>query len=126
MKTRKEQIDEMANIIKAEYEEWLDTTGVIPKGTTYYAECIGCAIDSAETIYNAGFSDVSEYKAEIERLKAENCELTKKLEARLTCDFVKTAQIDLLNKVKDKLDNAQNGWAYTTYIDELIEEIEKQ
>ena len=54
--------------------------------------------------------DVSEYKAEIERLKAE----------------VKQAKIDTLNKVKDVLDNAPNGWAYTTYIDELIEEIEKQ
>ena len=28
--------------------------------------------------------------------------------------------IDVLNKVKEKLNNAPNGWAYTTYIDELI------
>ena len=25
---------------------------------------------------------------------------------------------------QEQLDNAPNGWAYTTYIDELIEEIE--
>lgn len=53
---REEQIAEMEKIIKAEYKQWLDTTGVIPEGTTYYAECLGCAIDSAETLYNvAGY-----------------------------------------------------------------------
>ena len=79
-----------------------------------------------DKLIRAGYGDVSEYKAEIERLSNENCELTKRLGARFTCDFVRTAQIDLLNKVKEKLDNAPNGWAYTTYIDELIEEVEKQ
>ena len=72
MKTRKDQIDEMTKLIQAEYEQWLDTTGVIPKATTYYAECLGCAIDSAETLYNAGYGKVDEYKAEIERLKNED------------------------------------------------------
>ena len=33
----------------------------------------------ARDIVNAGYGEVSEYKAEIERLKDENCELTKKL-----------------------------------------------
>ena len=37
---------------------------------------------------------------------------------------VKQAQIDVLNKAKEKLDSAPNGWAYTTYIDELIEDVE--
>lgn len=78
-----------------------------------------------DKLIRAGYGDVSEYKAEIERLSNENCELTKRLGTRFTCDFVRTAQIDLLNKVKEKLDSAPNGWAYTTYIDELIEEIEK-
>lgn len=62
----------------------------------------------ADELIKRGYGDVSEYKAEIERLKAE----------------VKQAKIDTLNKVKDVLDNAPNGWAYTTYIDELIEEVE--
>ena len=39
--------------------------------------------------------------------------------------IVKQAQIDILNKAKERLDSAPNGWAYTTYIDELIEEVEK-
>ncbi len=53
---KQEQIEEMTKLIQAEYKQWLDTTGVIPEGTTYYAECLGCAIDSAETLYNvAGY-----------------------------------------------------------------------
>ena len=55
MKTKQEQIEEMTKLIQAEYKQWLDVTGVIPEGTTYYAECFGCAIDSAETLYNAGY-----------------------------------------------------------------------
>ena len=47
-------------------------------------------------------------KAEIEQLKAE----------------YEQAKIDVLNKVKEKLDSAPNGWAYTGYIDDLIEEVE--
>ena len=61
MKTKQEQIEEMEKIIKAEYKQWLDITGVIPEGTTYYAECLGCAIDSAETLYNvAGYRKIPE------------------------------------------------------------------
>ena len=92
----------------------------------------------ADELIKRGYGDVSEYKAEIERLKAEfkqletnaeilargvrdlnheNYELTKK---------VKQAKIDVLNKAKERLDSAPNGWAYTTYIDELIEEVENE
>ena len=152
MKTEQEQIEEMRRTI---YNTRSKVNGIATAG------------DIAEALVQAGYADVSEYKAEIERLrqevrdtdkmarniieqcknnydnaferlkaqereieqlKAENCELTKKLEARLTCDFVKTAQkqaqIDVLNKAKERLDSAPNGWAYTTYIDELIEEVE--
>ena len=82
--------------------------------------------DIAVALVKEGYGKISEYKAEIERLSNENCELTKRLGTRFTCDFVRTVQIDLLNKVKEKLDNAPNGWAYTGYIDDLIEEVEKQ
>lgn len=27
---------------------WLECTGVIPKGTSYYAECLGCVTDLPE------------------------------------------------------------------------------
>lgn len=156
MKTRKEQIDEMANIIKADYKQWLDITGVFPEGSSYYFECLGGGEDCAELLYNAGYGDVSEYEAEremlgsqikvlkqrlnnkyveIEKLKAENCELTKKLEARLTCDFVKTAQkhaqIDILNKAKkcsycdnDFLDGKWHRYVFVDDIDKLIKELQ--
>ena len=146
-------------------------------------ECAKCdfkqgqcnAYRHAEKLYNAGYGNVSEYKAErellgsqikvlkqrlnnkcievynlnrdytnsferlkaqereIERLKAENCELTKKLEARLTCDFVKTAQKKAVKKFAEKLkgklhdfgDGGEKG-AYITEkdIDDFIEEVE--
>ena len=54
-------------------------------------------------------------------LKAENKQL--KTECALLDNELRIARqetIDVLNKVKEKLNNAPNGWAYTTYIDELI------
>ena len=77
-----------------------------------------------------------------DRLEAENERLTERLkqillsidtvkEMNAMCNIdeqrkqaVKQAQIDVLNKAKKRLDNAPNGWAYTTYIDELIKEVE--
>ena len=56
-------------------------------------------------------------------LKAENKQL--KTECALLDDELRIARqdtVNVLNKVKEKLNNAPNGWAYTTYIDELIKE----
>ena len=58
---------------------------------------------------------------EIKRLKDEIKQL--KTECALLDDELRIARqdtIDVLNKVKEKLNNTPNGWAYTTYIDELI------
>ena len=58
-------------------------------------------------------------------LKAENKQL--KTECALLDDELRIARqdtIDVLNKVKEKLNNTPNGWAYTTYIDELLKEYE--
>ena len=63
---------------------------------------------------------------EIKRLKDENKQL--KTECALLDDELRIARqetIDVLNKVKEKLNNTPNGWAYTTYIDELIKEYGK-
>lgn len=154
MKTRKEQIDEMANIIKAEYEQWLDTTGVIPKASTYYAECMGCAIDSAETLYNAGYGDVSEYKAKIERLQSNTPQHLKDLliefdemgfvpttvcpnpdkyatewrDRLVNCvnNATKQAKIDVLNKLKTNLSKSDDFMDICSWhIDKLIKEEEK-
>lgn len=85
-------------------------------------------VDNLNRDYHNSFERLKAQEREIERLKSENCELTNRLGARFTCDFVRTAQkhaqIDILNKAKEKLDSAPNGWAYTTYIDELIEDVQ--
>ena len=140
MKTEQEQIKAIKQII----DERVETTlGQVQGRHDNVIKTVDTII-IARDIVEAGYGDVSEYKAEIERLrqevrdtdkmarniieqyknnydnaferlkaqereidrlKAENCKLTKKLEARLTCDFVKTAQkqaqIDVLNKLKD-------------------------
>ena len=62
---------------------------------------------------------------EIKRLKAENKQL--KTECALLDDELRIARqdtIDVLNKVKEKLNNTPYGWTYTTYIDELLKEYE--
>ena len=113
-----------------------------------------CEIDDiAEGLYNAGYRKVDDFEAEDERLrevirqlntdynrawerlksdcreigelKAENKQL--KTECALLDDELRIARqdtIDVLNKVKEKLNNTPNGWAYTTYIDELLKEYE--
>ena len=93
-----------------------------------------------DKLMKAGYGDISEYKAEIEQLKDEIIYLERRIAIRDNAlkdsdkaiemlegkqdTIVKQAKIDILNKVKDVLDNAPNGWAYTTYIDGLIEEVE--
>lgn len=123
MKTKQEQIEKMM----LDVPQTIAAYDANPKGQHLYGEQ---RLQIAGILYDKGYGDISEYKAEIERLKDENCELTEKLKARLTCDFVKTAQkqaqIDVLNEAKEKLDSAPNGWAYTGYIDDLIEEVENE
>ena len=125
MKTEQEQIEQIEKVLK---DSVADYKHLKKKGVCY---CY------AETLIDHGYGDVSEYKAEIEWLKAEFKQLETNAEilARGVRDLnhenyeltekIKQAQIDTLNKVKDMLDNAPNGWAYTTYIDELVEEVEE-
>ena len=103
-------------------------------------DCDDCPYADTKDCYNQIKLDARELiikqENEIEKLKAENIRLTTKLgQVLLSIDTVKEmntmcsideqrkqAKIDVLNKVKEKLNNAPNGWAYTTYIDELIKE----
>ena len=91
----------------------------------------------ADELIKRGYGDVSEYKSEIERLKSKceeqdneidklECVIKENDERCFDCPQVKQVQIDILNKAKERLDSAPNGWAYTTYIDELMAEVEKQ
>ncbi len=80
----------------------------------------------------ASFERLKRQQAEIERLKDENCELTEKLKARLTCDFVKTAQKQAVQEFIDELRNRCSevkGYHYSFgnisgVIEELLEEVE--
>ena len=97
--TKQEQIEEMAKIVDEMYNVYTTT-----------------ADDIAEGLYNAGYR-------KIDALKAENKQL--KTECALLDDELRVARqdtIDVLNRVKEKLNNTPNGWAYTTYIDELLKE----
>lgn len=65
----------------------------------------------ADELIKRGYGDVSEYKAEIERLKAE----------------VKQAKIDVLNELKTHSyydDNYMEGYVFVSNIDDLIEEVQ--
>lgn len=146
MKTEQEQIEKMARTMCG----YCSTDGKCAVSKNGREPDICANVDTehclykeyAERLIESGYGKVSEYEAEIERLKAENCELTKKLEARLTCNFVKTAQkhakIDVLNKAKEHIKtaidtyyNSDGGGYYLAEdaidgIDELIKEIEEQ
>ena len=95
--TKQEQIEEMAKIVDEMYNVYTTT-----------------ADDIAEGLYNAGYRKIDDLKAENKQLKT-GCAL---LDAELR--IARQDTIDVLNKVKEKLNNTPNGWAYTTYIDELI------
>ena len=106
--TKQEQIEEMAKIICGRVEDDI----CIIDGTS----CDSCCnwARQAEKIYNAGYRKIDDLKAENKQLKTECALLDDELR------IARQDIIDVLNKVKEKLNNTPNGWAYTTYIDELI------
>ena len=92
---------------------------------------IAFSSDLAEALYNAGYGNVSEYRAERELLGSQIKVLKQRLNnkyieiERLKADK-KQAQIDVLNKVKEHLFFGVSFGFLRLYVDELIEEIEKQ
>jgi len=148
--TRQEQIEEMA-VIGCVRNPQAHTAEECAKCDFKQGQCN--AYRHAEKLYDAGYRKVDDFEAEDERLrevirqlntdynrawerlksdcreigelKAENKQL--KTECALLDDELRIARqetIDVLNKVKEKLNNTPNGWAYTTYIDELLKEYE--
>lgn len=87
MKTEKEQIEEMAHIMCKYYNSGFCANSDMTEICEDMPDC--CYKNEAEALYNAGYGDVSEYKAEIERLKS----------------GTKQAQIDVLNKVITYINN---------------------
>ena len=117
--TKQEQIEEMAKIVDEMYNVYTTT-----------------ADDIAEGIYDAGYRKVGE--AEIERLKAENEELTKVVSSKVY-DLIdnakeiadareaweKQAKIDVLNELKKKtyVNDYCREVVEIEKIDELIKEL---
>lgn len=147
--TRQEQIEEIAKIVDEMYNVYTTTAEDIAEGIYNagyrkiddFEECRKCpawsGTDCTRNPYTDGcLDDKVNLKNEIKRLKKENEQLKAKLKARLTCDFVRTAQKhavqDFAEKVKKKAfdKNLFNDWAGTTYvvlvkdIDELLKEYE--
>lgn len=151
MKTEKELKDELEDIFfdaltdKSNYTDKVDPENDGRWQWKVYELC-------ADELIKRGYGDVSEYKAEIERLKAEFKQLETNAEilARGVRDLnhenyeltekIKQAQIDVLNKVKNYIDdkiendygNMSDSVNYLTididdfddFIDELIREVE--
>lgn len=87
-----------------------------------------------DKLIRAGYGDVSEYKAEIERLKDDYAKLQEQFaQYQMASDKeiiaqVKQAKIDVLNELKTHSyydDDYMDSYIFVSDIDELIEEIEK-
>ena len=88
----------------------------------------------ADELIKRGYGDVSEYKAEIERLKDDYVKLQEQFaDYQMASDKeivaqAKQAKIDVLNELKTHSyydDNYMEGYIFVGDIDELIEEVEK-
>ena len=135
MKTEQEQIEQVEKVLK---DSVADYKHLKKKGVCY---CY------AETLIDHGYGDVSEYKAEIERLKDEIIYLERKIAIRDNAlkdrdkaiemlegkqdTIVKQAQIDVLNKTKkcsycdnDFMDGKWHRYVFVDDIDKLIEEVQ--
>lgn len=110
--TKQEQVKEILEVIK----HCGDYTNRDCAECDYrlYGECKNQKQCEAEALYNAGYRKIDDLKAENKQLKTECALLDDELR------IARQDTIDVLNKVKEKLNNTPNGWAYTTYIDELI------
>lgn len=106
MKTEQEQIEKLAQLI-----------GRI-KDDCENCDCKSCEVNGedcccvhyicATFLVVAGYGDISEYKAEIERLKAE----------------VKQAKIDVLNKLKEEMGDVKVGMWTASQIDKMLKEVQ--
>lgn len=133
MKTEQEQIEEMSCIL----------TMLINCGGGCMAQYCHLVDNYAKKLIEAGYGDVSEYKAEIEDLKDEIIYLERKIAIRDNAlkdrdkaiemlegkqdTIVKQAKIDVLNELKEKCKfDGHTVAVYKNDIDELIKEVENE
>ena len=129
MKTEQEQIKSIKQII----DERVETTlGQVQGRHGNVIKTVDTVI-IARDIVNAGYGDVSEYKAEIERLNSNNgflqCVISHSKD--MMDEAVKEAQIDVLNKLKERArtsyvldDFILGSVVFSKDIDELIKEVQ--
>ena len=101
----------------------------------------GCPNYDRKLVYamGKGYGDVSEYEAEIERLKEEYAKLQEQFakyqlaSGKEILAQVKQAKIDVLNELKkysycdnDFMDGKWHRYVFIDDIDKLLEEVEKQ
>lgn len=134
MKTEKELKDELEDIF---FDALTDksnppyyTDKVDPENDGYWQ----CKVYElcADELIKRGYGDVSEYKAEIERLKDDYVKLQEQFaDYQMASDKeiaaqAKQAKIDVLNELKTHSyydDNYMEGYVFVSDIDELIEEV---
>ena len=96
--------------------------------------------DIAIALVNEGYGDISEYKAEIERLKAENAYLLKACEGQFTFDTTENKKYSIFNSVRKDFADEVKAKLFAIYgkticsdldteditdiIDELIKEVQ--
>ena len=126
MKTEQEQIKAIKQII----DERVETTlGYVQGRHGNVIKTVDTVI-IARDIVDAGYGDVSEYKAEIKMLGSQIKQAQDSILslAQQNQEYreqqVKQAQIDVLNKVKEQLFFGVSLSFLRFYVDELIEEVE--
>lgn len=143
MKTEQEQIKEIADVL-CDYCKNNTKIGEPCKSSNGTYICTS-EIRRATAIVQAGYGDVSEYKAEIEDLKDEIIYLERKIAIRDNAlkdsdkaiemlegkqdTIVKQAKIDVLNELKKKAWQSHCSFMHivnTEQIDELVKEIRAQ
>ena len=127
MKTEQEQIKAIKQII----DERVETTlGQVQGRHGNVIKTVDTVI-IARDIIEAGYGDVSEYKAEIERLKAENKSQERENDFLKFCqclthgvdgsNHIKKAQIDVLNRLK----RIMTAYSWQIDINDVQKEINK-
>lgn len=139
MKTEQEQTKQMLKTLCDKFQ-----CSAIDR--SYMAKSCRQCEDIIEALHEAGYGDISEYKAEIERLKAKNKSQERENGFLKYCQclthgvdgssHIKKAQIDVLNKLKERIKtaidtyfNLDGGGYYLAEgaiddIDELMAEVE--
>lgn len=91
--TDKEQVDKMM----LDVPQTIVAYDANPEGQHLYGEQ---RLQIAEVLYDKGYGNVSEYKAEIKRLEKENTHLLKACEEQFTFDTTANKKFSIFNSVR--------------------------